>query len=141
MDVGELLVVHGTAVVGFLDDRADDVSVEVGKLLCRDPVLQHVTATDLMNLVTVQVRTLDLEPGHVADTTGRDIPLAGDLCGVPTVEHRIEDRLVRQTWWPSPPSGRRNKVDFSLPGGPPQGDRVGGVDGSAPCNDGYRVLA
>src|SRR5215470_1500098 len=73
--------------------------VEVVKLLGGDPVLQHVAAAHLVDLVPVQERALDLEPGHIADATGGDVPLAGDLRGVPTSEYRVEDRLHGDLVW------------------------------------------
>jgi len=47
--------------------------------------MRCVGAADLVSLVTVQVRTLDIEAGDVTNVFGGDVPLASDLRGIPPV--------------------------------------------------------
>jgi hypothetical protein len=62
-----LLMTGGVVMVSRDDlDGFDDVRVEFGQVLGRDPVLQDRAAADLMDLVSVQEGPANAERGHIA---------------------------------------------------------------------------
>ena len=81
---------------------------------------------DLVHVVAVEIRPFDVEPRHISDAAGGHVQLAGDLRGIPAVQHRVEDRLFGQARRPGAPPGLGHQIKLGLPGGAPKGD--GGFD-------------
>src|SRR5947209_17077915 len=71
-------------------DLADDVRVQLVKILSRNPVLQDRLPADLLDLVPIQERLSYLESGHVSRAACLDVPVASDLRRVFLVENGIE---------------------------------------------------
>ncbi len=79
-----------------------------------------------MGLVVVDMRSDNLEPGHVAHGPiigVLGVPLASDECCVILGENRVEDWLPVESWRVLRESGRGNYVEFLLPNWPVQRDR------------------
>ena len=115
---------YGAAVPRHDLDCASDVGVEGVEVFGRDPVLQDIAAADLMQFVGVEKGAIDIELGDEANAAVRDVPLPGDLGGIPAMEHRVEDRLLGQPRWPGPPAQLLDEVELVLAGGSPQGHHV-----------------
>src|SRR5690606_32836626 len=91
----------------FLDD-ADDIVVHLFEVFGRDPVLEDRLAADLLHVVAVEERLADAEPRHVADARRLHVPVASNPSRIVLIEHRVEDRLVRESRWPAARAGRSN---------------------------------
>src|SRR5215467_8643066 len=96
-------------VLGDQLDGADDVGVEFRQVFGWYPILQDRAAAHLVELIAVDEGPPDTEAGHVAAAGVHHSPRAGDLRGVVLVQHRIEDRLLRQPRWPLAPARCRDQ--------------------------------
>ena len=99
-------------------DQADEVRVEVGQVLGRNPVLTVLPrASGCLHRVTAQEVSPNLEPGHVAHEAGGRVlcvPVAGDLDRVVLVDDRVEDRLARETRREGADAARPDELEFLL---------------------------
>src|SRR5580765_7850969 len=102
----------GSSVLGNDLDQADDVTVEIIEAFGRNPVLNDGLTADLLHVVLVEVRLLDVEPRDIANATSLNVPVPRDLGCVVLVEYRIEDRLTRQPRRPRAPAGRLHQRQF-----------------------------
>ena len=76
-------------------DRSDDVSVELGKVFCWNPILPVDSSTDGLYLKPGKVVAINLETKNEPFTTVASIPIPSDLYRVFLVQNRIEDWLFR----------------------------------------------
>src|SRR4029077_20593133 len=77
-------------------DGTDQCCVEVGKILRGYPILRVNGTADSSQWVSLQERGSHAKPGDVPDAAIARVPVARDLSCVLLVDHRIEDRLLRQ---------------------------------------------
>ena len=82
--------------------------------------IQGWSPPGLVDLVLLQERPQDLEPGDVPGAGVRDVPVTGDLGRVFLVEHRVEDRLSGQPRRPLPPARSLDQGQFLRAGRTPQ---------------------
>ncbi len=85
-------------------DCANDLTVELLQVFCRDPILLVDSTSYLMNFIAAQKVTPHPKARDIARVAISRVPLARYLGRVLLIEHRIEDRL------PEEPRGK---------GGPP----------------------
>src|SRR5262245_39819883 len=92
---------------GIMDDldEPDDRPVEFVEFLGRYPQFEDVASARLLDRVPGGELAVDLEPGDIADAGGGHVPVPGDHDGVLLVQHRVEDRLIRQARRPRLPAG------------------------------------
>ena len=76
-------------------DCSYDVSVELGKVFCWNPILPVDSSTDGLYLKPGKVVAINLETKNEPFTTVASIPIPSDLYRVFFVQNRIEDWLFR----------------------------------------------
>src|SRR3954452_8012157 len=79
---------------------------------------------DLLYLIAAYILRPHREAGHVADGGSLRVPVPRDLPGILLIEHRIEDRLLRQARRPFPPAALPHEIEFRLPRGAIEDDRL-----------------
>src|SRR4051794_12954452 len=80
-------------------DRTDNISIELCEFLRRNPQFFVRRRTDDLHWITFQKLGVDLKARDKTRAVVFGVPVASDLCRVIFVEHRIEDRLLRQPRW------------------------------------------
>ncbi len=73
----------------------------------------YLTDVEALHEIRAHAETRD-----VAGAAGCDIPFGRYLDRVLTVRDRVEDRLLRQTWWPALPPGRFEQMKLAWPDRP-----------------------
>jgi hypothetical protein len=88
----------------------------------RDPVFRVLWASHHMHVVAEKIVRLHAKSRHISHwrIVVFCIPISRDLRCVCLVQHRIEDRLIRQSWWKCTISCRRDEVEFALANWPIQ---------------------
>src|SRR4029077_18387612 len=73
---------------------------------------------NLVYLILLKEFSINFESQHVSHISRLPIlyiPISRDLGGVLHVQHRIEVRLLHQTWWKCPESAGSKDIEFALP--------------------------
>ena len=73
----------------------DNVSVELGKVFRRNPILTMNSSADSLHLKPRKVVTANLKSQNEPFTTVASVPIPSDLYRVFLVQNRIEDWLFR----------------------------------------------
>ena len=94
-------------------NEPNDVVIQLFQLFGRNPPLRVVVATNLLNFIATHKRTANRKPSDVPNTIVFDVPSTRDLDCVPFIRDRVEDRLLRQSRWPSTKPTELQK--FSVP--------------------------
>src|SRR5205823_6790054 len=93
---------HSRSEFGDDFDFSHDVPVHRGEVFCRNPQFLMDRTTYSLHRVASKKFASHGKSGHEARATGFNVPILRDLAGIFFIEHRIEDRLLRQPWWKFP---------------------------------------
>src|SRR5215467_1659940 len=78
-------------------DLAANVRIELPEIFRRNPIFLVSLSTRIPDLVARQKAPRDVESRHVPRPGRGHVPVACDLAGIFLGQHRIEDRLLRET--------------------------------------------
>jgi len=97
-------------------NRAGQIFIELGQILGWYPILPMHSATDDLDIVSLEKFSADVKSGYVSDLFRivLRIPITGDLHSIFFLQHRIKDRLFRQPRRESHESRGADQLQFRV---------------------------